>query len=251
MTAFTYLSNRSLLEITGNDAFNFLQGMLTNDISSGSAHSIVYSLMLNPQGRFLYDFFIMHAEKAIYLDHNSAFTKEIIEKLNFYKMRSDVHIVDLAGVYSVLFLENLEGPMIFQDPRSDKLGKRAYINNAHLEEFIATLIENRSMYLDIIFKHLVPEPHQDMIQGKSFPLEYGMDIFHSISFNKGCYIGQETTARIKHSGVIRKKLTQCTVSQDLSGFKLGDSITLENHTGVFCAVHEGTVRILEFLPHLV
>jgi len=246
MTDFTLLDNRAVLALMGKDALTFLQGLFTNDVYEATESRMVYTLMLTPQGRFLYDFFIIKNGDTIYLDHESKFTSEIILKFNFYKMRSDVKITDVTDSYSILALDDMQGSMIFKDPRSEKLGSRVYVEKPHLQDFIAAhnLKENKSMYTDIIFKNLIPEPHQDMIQEKSFPLEYGIDNFNAISFTKGCYIGQEPTARIKTYGVIRKKLDQFVTDQDASTMKTGDDITIKNKNGIFCSAHGKIVRVL-------
>ena len=125
MTNFFLLIDRSIIEISGLDSKEFLQGLITNDINKISDKSLIYSCMLNAQGRFLYDFFIFSKDEKIFIDCYLPRRDEIVKKLNFYKLRSKVEIKinDEIGVF--FSKENGEG-LSFEDPRNVKMGYRSY-----------------------------------------------------------------------------------------------------------------------------
>ena len=246
---FQLLKNRALISLEGEDVLKFLQGNITNDIYQIKDAGILYSLMLTPQGRFLYDFFLFSYQNKIYLDHEAKFTQDIITKLNFYKLRADVTIHDISKEYEVLAIgdnNNLDHPLLFKDPRFPKLGFRAYVKKDESDIFIKkNNLAEHNFYTDAIYEHLIPEPHQDMIQEKSFPMEYSMDKFNAISFDKGCYLGQELTARTKHRGVVRKKLYKFISSTDLSYIETGTPISMnDSKIGIFCSSHGKIVKAL-------
>lgn len=261
MLHFQTLPNRAVLSITGKDCSKFLQGIITNDINLLQKNGSLYTLMLTPQGRFLYDFFLLLQEDKIYIDHEAAFTQDIVNKFNIHKLRADVNIKNEADEWSVLAIPHPshsietipEQQMLIQDPRSELLGFRAYVQKEHFSQFIEdhNMLEKGSIYDDIIYEHVIPEPHRDMAQERSFPLEYGMDNFHAISFNKGCYLGQELTARTKHRGVIRKRLHKFIADTEITNVEFGAEITVGNSKiGTFCSAHgkigKALMRIEEY-----
>ncbi len=247
MRKFQLLSNRALISLEGTDCIKFLQGIVTNDVISLVEGSILYSLMLTPQGRFMYDFFIFRHQNKLYIDHESQFTQDLITKLKFYKLRADVTIEDLTNDYCIAALDDNPvtcGDCVFRDPRSPKLGYRSYIKSVDLDSF-AKANTHTKFYSQSLYNYLIPEPHKDMIQGRSFPLEYEMDSFSAISFTKGCYLGQELTARTKHRGVVRKKLYKLVTEENLKDIETGEPITVDgNKIGIFCSFYGLTVKAL-------
>ncbi|MDX2083350.1 MAG: folate-binding protein, partial [Rickettsiales bacterium] len=170
------LENRSVIEVAGDDRVSFLQGLLTNDINKASPSNLLYALMLTPQGRFLYDFFILEQDSKILLDAPKEYIDEIIKKFSIYKLRSNVTFsISKKNVYATFdYNENF-----LPDPRSEKMGYRIISNHAFesLEDF--------NLYEDIRIKNKIPDAVKDFIKDKSFPLEYGTDKMHAIDFNKG------------------------------------------------------------------
>jgi folate-binding protein YgfZ len=208
------LKNRSLLEIQGADRKKFLQSLITNDINKLAADSLIYSALLNPQGRFLYDFFIFEIDDKIYIDCHEARAEEIFKKLSFYKLRSliEIKIISDFKVAQMIFgnhsYELTKDDHIYQDPRHKEMGLRIYSKN--FEYFAA---QNQLMIVDsqnnyhlkrILLK--IAEGQYDLIYDKSFILEYDFDNLNAIDYKKGCYVGQEVTARTHYRGQIRKKL---------------------------------------------
>lgn len=230
-----HLSNRKVISISGKDAISFLQGLVTNDVSKLSEDNMIYALMLTPQGRFAYDFFITKHGDSIFIDHEAEFTNEIKSKFNIYKLRSDVAIEDLSDKYQVIQCSDAQGGS-YQDPRHSELGYRKYTADQE---------EGGSFYDRKMYDLIIPEPHKDMVQGRSFPMEYGMDSFNAISFDKGCYMGQENTARTKYRGTVRKKLFGCVSDEDLTGIALGAEILHgDAKLGIFCSALENKGKLL-------
>jgi folate-binding protein YgfZ len=209
------LSNRGVLKIVGKDAESFLQGLITNDVRKASKDSLLYSMMLNPQGRFLYDFFILKIDDGFLLDCPKNYLQEIIKKLKMYKLRSEVEILETA--YSVLISDVLQDGF-FIDPRSSNMGWRTIsdsVVDSNVRDYEITRIKN-----------LVPDAEKDFIYNKSFPLEYGANNLNAIDYKKGCYVGQEVTARTNYRGVVRKKLFSFesdVVIDKESEIKVGDN----------------------------
>lgn len=254
MNKFQVLDNRSIISISGSNKFTFLQGLVTNDIreiESGKL-DILYTLMLTPQGRFMYDFFIFRNGDRLLIDHESQFTSEIISKLSMYKLRSDVVISDIKDQYQIAFIDQKcrsveSGEYFFADPRDSKLSFRAYIPNDRVESFLHKnqLVEEKSIYENRLYELCIPEPHRDMIQTRSFPLEYGMENLHAISFEKGCYMGQENTARTKYRGTVRKKLFKFVTDSTIKNIDLGTEIHHgDMKIGIFCSSHGSVGKAL-------
>ena len=191
-----HLTDRAIIEISGIDRKKFLQGLITNDVEKASQTNLIYSAMLNAQGRFLYDFFIFEDGETLVLDCFAIRRDEIFKKLNFYKLRSQISIKrndDLRVIYN-------EKSLGFQDPRNPKLGHRFYTKESMndlspLANYHFTRISLR-----------IPESENDLTYEKSFILEFALGDINAIDYNKGCYVGQELTARTHYRGEIRKKI---------------------------------------------
>lgn len=220
------LANRSVIKISGADSQKFLQGLITNDINKVTENNAIYALMLTPQGKFLYDFFICHRAGEFLIDCNVEKLPEIIKKLGMYKLRSDVKIEDASEKYKVysvigdkvfdIINKNLgqanefkEG-ILYIDPRSTKTYGRAIIDtNTDYSEFFEGLGFTQGEFTDYEFARInacVPEGNLDLLPEKSFPHDFAMDSLNAIDYKKGCYVGQEVTARVHYKGTGRKKL---------------------------------------------
>lgn len=192
------IKNRSFIKISGEDKESFLQGLITTDIKDPN----LYSFMLTPQGKFLFDFFITDHRDYFLLELHKDFMESFLRKMQLYKLRTKVDIEKLEGDYFVYSSnDEVAGQYFsFADPRSAKLGKRFYFTSP-LEKYL-----EEEEYHFLRLKNMIPEGYYDMIQEKSFPLEFGFEKFNAVSFTKGCYVGQEVTARTHYRGKIRKKL---------------------------------------------
>lgn len=216
------LSNRGVLKITGKDSAAFLQGLISNDINKASSTTFIYAMLLSPQGRFLYDFFILKILDGYLLDCPKDSVQEIIKKLQMYKLRSEVTVEDLSDSYSVL-ASNKQLNNYYIDPRTELIGYRAILQNQ------GNASSDMSEYEIKRIKNLLPDAEKDFIYNKSFPLEYGANNLNAIDYKKGCYVGQEVTARTNYRGVVRKKLLSFSSKQPIEkGIEIRDK---ENKIG--------------------
>ncbi|WP_316353410.1 CAF17-like 4Fe-4S cluster assembly/insertion protein YgfZ [Candidatus Trichorickettsia mobilis] len=207
------LTNRSVLEIAGIDAGKLLQNLITNDLT---ANDYCYTYMLNNQGRYLFDFFIIKLSSEKFLiDISQTISAQFIEKLLMYKLRAKVECFDLSDQYSIIYSKNKpEFTTIFssQDPRYQQLGVRSIVNKA--VKFVSE--SQPDLYLNDKYNFAIPDGDIDLIHAKSIPVEYGAEELGAISYDKGCYIGQEVISRTKYQGTIRKKIFKIYAKTDLS-----------------------------------
>ena len=191
---------RSIFELTGPDRDHFLQGLVTNDIAH-LQQGLVYAAMLTPQGKYLADFFLVPQGDAILLDVDASLGPALLTRLNMYKLRADVAITETA-----LHLHRGTGPCPddgFPDPRHPALGWRAYR--------ITPQQDDSTDWDAIRVAHCIPETGVELTPD-TYILEAGFERLHGVDFRKGCYVGQEVTARMKHKTELRKGLTTVGLS---------------------------------------
>lgn len=193
---------RQVFQVTGRDHVEFLQNLVTNDVNR-LADGLVWTALLTPQGKYLADFFLVPAlgsgDDGILIDVAAPLATGLVQRLTMYTLRADVDIAAL----DVRVTQGLgDAPTgAFVDPRHPGLGWRAYDGRAgEVPDFDA-----RRIALG------VPESGIELIPNESFPLEVGFERFHGVDFKKGCYVGQEVTARMKHKTELRKGLRQVRV----------------------------------------
>lgn len=249
---YSILENRAIIKASGKDLIPFLQGIITNDANLLALNNSIYTLMLTPQGKFLSDFFIsLIGENNALIDLPKNYLSSILGKLKLYKLRADVQLEDLSDTYRIVSITNKEmfkdldlhkegetchikNSTIFIDPRTHILGIRGIIHRNEYAEILAGMDEEKNDYNYRRINAAIPEGEVDLIPDKSFPLEYGMDNFNTISFNKGCYVGQELTARTKHRGTIRKQVAKVYSDKELPS--LGTPIYIgESKIGMMCS----------------
>ena len=209
----TPLPHRGILEIQGKDKKSFLQGLITNDIELVSPENPLYATLLTPEGRFFYDFFITEKKGSFLLDAETERLEGLIKKLSLYKLRSDVSLTlrpDLH-VYAIWGKDETLAPGgAYVDPRLSKLGKRL-IRKDPPSNYTTSSPEAYDLHR---LELGVPEGGKDLIPEKSILLESGLDELNAISWTKGCYMGQELTARTKYRGLVRKRLFPVTIEGD-------------------------------------
>tara|TARA_X000001036_G_C20672638_1_gene803034 strand:+ start:45 stop:932 length:888 start_codon:yes stop_codon:yes gene_type:complete len=240
------LKDRGLISISGLDAKDFLQNIITNDINKVSADNSIFSGLFTPQGKYLYEFFIIKNENNYFLDCDEESSKELIEHLTKYKLRSKVEIKDVSSNYvvGIISLSKLEEMKkfnnenfskiefkkisFFEDPRKKELGGRllSSLEKLHL---IVKKLELKICEEEIYYKKAhslgVPIKGLHYLKDQLFGLEANFEEFKAIDFKKGCYIGQENTARLKLRNKLRKKLLPLKTEANLkigSVFKLND-----------------------------
>jgi len=193
---------RSLLVISGGDAHSFLQGLVTNDVDK-IKDGLVYAAILTPQGKFLADFFLSQHADGILLDASAEQADMLKMRLTMYKLRADVTISE-----SALHVHRGLGDMPedgFADPRAESLGWRAYR--------VTPQVEDNVDWTALRIAALVPETGVEL-DPESYILEMGFEQLNGVDFRKGCYVGQEVTARMKHKTELKKGLVRVRVEGD-------------------------------------
>lgn len=227
------LEDRAIVKFSGEDTLPFLQGLVSNDVEKISETRAIYAAFLTAQGKFLYDFFLSEFDDAIFMDCEAARADEFVKRLTLYRLRSKVEIErrdDLSavvafgeGAVSELGLEpdagtarSIEGGVIYTDPRIADIGVRAIIPTADTSKFESTGIPAGT--LEAYEAHRLalglPDGSRDMVVEKATLLESGFDELHGVDWDKGCYLGQELTARTKYRGLVKKRLMPITIEGD-------------------------------------
>ena len=205
-------SSRRILRLTGPDTFDFLQGLITNDIKRLD-RGLVYAALLTPQGKYLADFFLKADGDAVLLDADEAQADMLMQRLSMYKLRADV-MIEQTGLH----LHRGTGPApedALPDPRHPALGWRAYRDSAQSDD----TTDWDALRVD----HMIPQAGVDLTPD-SFILEMGFERIGGVDFRKGCYVGQEVTARMKHKTELRKGLAKVSITGDADA---GTAITAD------------------------
>ena len=208
-------ADRRVVAIEGADALPFLQGLVSNDVLRlGKGPGIVWAALLTPQGKYLADFFILRQGDALFLDLPEAVAEATLRRLTMYRLRADVRLSPAA-----LHVQRGLGeapPDALPDPRHPALGWRRY----GVEAGTAPRID----WDAIRVAHVIPETGRELIVDDSYILESGFERLHGVDFRKGCYVGQEVTARMKHKTELRKGLARVRITGE-AGY--GTEITAE------------------------
>jgi len=198
---------RAVLVVAGDDRKTFLQGLISNDIAKAGADKALWAAFLTPQGKFLWDLFIVEDGETLLIDVEAATAEAFRKKMSLYKLRSKVTIT--ASDLSVFAVFGGDGPLpagVVADARLAGMGGRLYAAEAPAELAEAPL----AVWDGLRFSLGVPDGSRDMVVDKSLLLENGFDELGGVDFNKGCYMGQELTARTKYRGLVRKRLLPVT-----------------------------------------
>jgi len=233
------IPDRSIIKISGIDSAKFLQNLVTNDIFF--CEDAIYAMMLSPQGRFLFDIFIVKIDDGYLLDVFTGTKDLLVKKLRMYKINMQVEIEEMEGFCVAYARSSLdEGIMSYKDPRYKELGYRSIISN---------VTDSSSLeYFQDKYKSAIPDGGVDLLYDKAMPQEYGAEQLRAISYTKGCYVGQEVISRTKSQGVVRKKIYKIIADFDLSTIEHGTHITIDGaKVGIFCSgyLQEGIALIRE------
>ena len=221
------LEDRGILYINGANAKEFLQNLISNDINKVDESNSCFSSLLSPQGKFLFEFLIIKHKSGFFLDCEKEQIDELFRQLNIYKLRSKVEILNLSNEFVVAAFSNekfrtfenskdIEGHTIkyredpiLLDPRNKNLGARLIINLEKLYLSLKKLelkTSEQKEYYDHSFKLGILQQGTKKLQNKVFSLEANFEELNAVDFKKGCYVGQENTARMKLKNKLRKKL---------------------------------------------
>ena len=226
------LEDRGLLYVSGDDVKEFLQNIITNDINAVSETYSCFAGLLSPQGKYLYDFIVVKHKSGYFLDCEKKIIDELYKQLLLYKLRSKVEILNLSNEFVVVALHKdkfldlknsrdqngyttrFREDTVFLDPRNTELGARLIIN---LEKLYLSLKKlnlqssNVDEYYSLSHSLGIPQMDTKELQNKLFGIECNFEELNGIDFKKGCYIGQENTARIKHKNKLSKRILPITV----------------------------------------
>jgi hypothetical protein len=221
------LADRGVLRITGPDARSFLQGIVTNDVEQATASRAVWSAFLTPQGKYLHDFFLVDSEGGLLLDGERERLADLMKRLKIYKLRSKAEIEDVSDSHAVYALVGdgalpaadlkdqpgaagpFAGGVAFADPRLAAAGARAILPVGDAEAALKDAgfeTGTRADYDRVRIPLGLPDGSRDMEVDKAILLENGFDELHGIDWKKGCFLGQELTARTKYRGLVKKRL---------------------------------------------
>lgn len=228
---FAILEDRAVIAVTGEDRCAFLQGLVSNDVERVGSARAIHAAFLTAQGKYLHDFFIAAQDDALLLDCEAARRNDLVQRLSMYRMRSKVTIeprdelcVAAAfgeGAVGKLGLGEERGEaktfadgVAFVDPRLAAAGARAIVP----ADGAATALEKAGLaavkpedYDDLRLSLGLPDGSRDLIVGKSTLLESGFEELAGIDWDKGCFLGQELTARTRYRGLVKKRLVPVSV----------------------------------------
>ena len=197
------LTDRAAIALAGEDAGNFLQGLITNDIEKATDGHALYAALLTPQGKILFDFIVAKDGERYLLDCAAERADELAKRLGFYRLRAKVEIartdLGVAAIWGDGPLKNTG--IVFTDPRLPALGQRVIAPSVELPTANATLADYHSHRISLG----VPDS-ADLPPDSMFALDAGFEELHGVSFTKGCFIGQEVTARMKHRTTARRRM---------------------------------------------
>lgn len=221
------LEDRVLLYIFGEDSKDFLQNLISNDIKKVNEQNSIFSSLFTPQGKFLYEFIIIKYQSGFFIDCEKSQLESLLNQLNIYKLRSKIEIQNLSDNFFVAALShekfmsfenakdiegctiNFEDDLFLVDPRNKKLGARLICNLKKLPSLFKEKNFINSELKDYYkFSHelgIVPK-NLNKLQNKLFGIECNYEELNGIDFKKGCYVGQENTARIKLKNKLSKRL---------------------------------------------
>ena len=221
------LEDRGILYISGTDAKDFLQNIITNDLNKVSNTNSCFSSLLTPQGKFLFEFLVTKHKEGYFLDCEKTQIDDLFKQLSLYKLRSEVQILNLSNEFMVTALSyekfrSIKGSedklgftmkyiedSIFLDPRNKNLGARLIINFEKLNLSLEKLNLKSSKpeeYYNLSFELGIPQKNTNKLKDKIFGLECNFEELNAIDFQKGCYVGQENTSRIKLRNKLRRRI---------------------------------------------
>ena len=226
-SGYVVLPERGVIALQGADSVAFLQGLISQDLNQITADRAGYGALLTPQGKFLFDFMILRAGDALLLDVERARLEDLLRRLTMYRLRSKVELADASARYAIaavvgdevaarLGLEQRPGAcrplgegFALVDPRLTRLGVRVLLPPAALGptlEGLGFAALAPAAYERLRITAGVPDGSRDLVTERSTLLESGFEELNGVDFAKGCFVGQELTARMKYRGLVRKRL---------------------------------------------
>ena len=230
------LPGRGVLRLSGADVLTFLQVLITRDLDSLSPEQAVYGALLTPQGKYLFDFFLARQGDELLLDGEAARLEPLAKRLNMYRLRADVQITDISadwevcaafgsGIATALALTGGAGAAMaygegvaFMDPRLDGAGARIIAPTGQGGAMLAAAGIRPGEAAEYDYFRLglaLPDSGRDLVVDKSLMLESNVEFLRGVDFDKGCFVGQELTARTKYRALVRKRLLPARIDGPL------------------------------------
>ncbi|HEU0217562.1 MAG TPA: folate-binding protein [Stellaceae bacterium] len=220
---FVVLEDRAVLAIAGPDRVSFLQGLVSNDVTRVSNERAIYAAFLTAQGKYLHDFMLVERDETLWLDGEAARLADLKRRLSMYRLRAKVTIEERPDLAVAAILDGLalglaaeagaargfDSGVAFTDPRLPALGARAILPRNDIRSVLSAAKLNEADFAEYDRRRLalgIPDGSRDLMVDKTILLEAGFDELNGVDWNKGCYIGQELTARTKYRGLIKKRL---------------------------------------------
>ncbi len=205
------MTDRIVISLTGSDRVDFLQGLITNDVTR-ARNSIIYAALLTPQGKFIADFFVVGQDDALLIDVDASVAPTVFQRLSMYRLRADVALAETDIIVS---RGTGDAPAnALADPRHPALGWRHYG---------ATDLSDATDWTALRVAHLVPQTGVELTPD-TYILEANFEALNGVDFKKGCFVGQEIVARMKHKTELKKGLRRVTITGDAQA---GDEITTQ------------------------
>ena len=239
------LEDRGVIYLSGEDSTNFLQNLISNDVNKINESFSTFGALLSPQGKYLFEFLVVKHKKGFLIDCEKSVANDLLNQLNLYKLRSKIEILNLSNEFVVAVLtgkkfsemgetKNICGftikfreDPIFLDPRHEDLGARMIINLEKLHLSLKKLelkSTDVNQYYKKSFELGIPQKNLSELNNQLFGIECNLEELNGLDFKKGCYIGQENTARIK----LKEKLNKRLFGINLLEGKLSDNIVLDS-----------------------
>lgn len=219
------LADRGVVSVNGRDSEKLLQGLVTNDIEGLRNGEARHAALLSPQGKILFDFFIVRHGDGYLLDVLRASAGDLAKRLAIYKLRADVIIADVSESFRIYAAWDdgadafpVDEAMRFSDPRHTSLGVRLIAEGQLASDSFSDADNEIALRQYDALRVLlgVPEGGRDYKFGDAYPHEADFDLFNGVSFSKGCYVGQEIVARMQNKTVVRKRAVKISGSAPLS-----------------------------------
>ncbi len=201
------LNDRALIAVTGPDAISFLDNIVTTAVDALVPGEARFAAVLSPQGKILFEFFVVRTENGVLLDTLTRASVELIKRLKMYRLRAKVIIDEVSGSVAVSPTQSAGS---YQDPRDARLGFRC------VDAFACLKVSQAESYHANRIALGIPEGGRDYPLGDTFPHEANLDLLGGVSFTKGCYVGQEVVARMHNKTVVRKRVIKISGSANLT-----------------------------------
>ena len=219
-TVVALLPDRGVVSLSGTDAADFLDNIVTNDLSGIRVGGARFAGLLTPQGKILFEFFALRTEEGFLLETRADRAAYLLKRLTMYKLRAKITLADVSPDYGVASAWGPEAPSIedgwcYADPRDPDLGWRLMVPRAKLESLPGQVV-SEALYHERRVALGVAEGGFDYALGDTFPHEANYDRLHGVSFTKGCFVGQEVVARMQNKTVVRKRVTLVTGAEPLT-----------------------------------